>query len=125
MGITYKIYFRNKEGSTSTIVVYVAYHMAKIGMNYDLCELLRHQVLRNIKLTKNYGYSFHFGSLIVCLAFYFLNSLQLNENVAWDENLPIGKKIKIYLDNLNDRDRVFLRTSKELNFQIQDIEKMS
>lgn len=66
LDITYKIYLRNREGSTLAIIVYVAYQMAKAGMNNDLYELLRQQVL-----SKNDGYPFWFGSLIVCLAFYF------------------------------------------------------
>lgn len=55
-------------------------------------------------LTKTEGHAFCLGSLVACLVFYFMNSLPLKENVVWDENLPIGKQIKRYLDGLNDKD---------------------
>lgn len=101
--------------------------MTKIGKDYDLCELLRQEVLKNIELTKNNGYAFCFGSLIVCLAFYFLNLLPMKENVVWDENLPIGKQIKRCLDNLNDKDMMcedcFYELWKNLILKYRNLER--
>lgn len=40
-GISYKIYFINREGSTSAIVVFVVYKLVMEDAVFDLCELLR------------------------------------------------------------------------------------
>lgn len=61
-GISYKIYFRSREGSTLVIVVYISHQMVKEGKKIDLCELLRTQLVENIKMTKYQG--IHFGLVI-------------------------------------------------------------
>lgn len=104
-GVSQKIYLWNKEGSTSVIVVYVAHQMVKERKDFNLCELLLTQLTDNITMTKDDGYPFHFGSLIMCLMLYFLRSLPLKENVAWKSNVPIGKKIYRYLSCLADKDK--------------------
>lgn len=90
-GITYKIYFQNREGSTLAIAVFVSHHVVKEGIDYDLCQLLRFQLLHNLTLTKKEGYAFWFGSLAIFMLFYFEQSLSLKENVVWDEFFPIRK----------------------------------
>lgn len=57
-GISHKIYFRNREGSTSTIIVYVAHMLVMEDRVFYLCELLKNQLLENIKMTKKQGYLF-------------------------------------------------------------------
>lgn len=39
--ISYKVYFRNREGATLTIVVYMAHMLVMEDKSFDLCELLR------------------------------------------------------------------------------------
>lgn len=51
-GISYKIYFKNREGSISTIVVYVAHMNTMEDVVFNLCELLKNQLLENVKMTK-------------------------------------------------------------------------
>lgn len=52
MGNSYKVYYKNQEGSSSSTTVYVAYKMVKENTNYDLCDLLRWKLLDNLRLTK-------------------------------------------------------------------------
>lgn len=56
--ISYKIYFKNREGTTSTIAVYMAHMLAMKNMSFDLCELLRELLLKNVKMTKEKNYPF-------------------------------------------------------------------
>ena len=37
------------------------------------------------------GYGFRFGSLVMCLAFYFMSSLPGKDNVEWKTDIPITK----------------------------------
>lgn len=39
--ISYKIYFWNREGSTSVIIVFVAHKLSMKDVVFDLCEFLR------------------------------------------------------------------------------------
>lgn len=73
--ISYKIYFRNREGSTSAIIFYIAHMMVKENKKFDLCSLLLENIYENVRMLVIEGYPFHFGSLLVCLVFYFLCSL--------------------------------------------------
>lgn len=73
-GISYKIYFRNREGSTLAIIVYVAHMIVMEDTIFNLCELLKNQLLENIKMAKDQGYPFQFGLFLVCLAMYCLGS---------------------------------------------------
>lgn len=41
MMIGYKLYFSNKENYISTITINTTYEMVEMGVEYDLCELLR------------------------------------------------------------------------------------
>lgn len=101
--ISYTIYFRNIEGSTLAIAVYIAHQMVKESKDFDLSELLWSELVENITLTKNTRYPLQFGSLIMCLIFYFTKSLPLKENVVWKSNVSIGKKIYKYLECLEER----------------------
>lgn len=40
-GISYKVYFKNREGATLTIVVYMAYMFVMENRLFELCEFLR------------------------------------------------------------------------------------
>lgn len=52
------------------------------------------------------NYPFHFRSLLACLVFYFLNSLQGKNNVMWESHIPIGKKIYRHLESLEDKENM-------------------
>lgn len=81
--ISYKVYFRNREGVTSAIAVYMAHMLMMKDKSFDLCELLKELLLENIKMSKEQNYPFRFGSFIVCLVMYCLGSLTAKENVIW------------------------------------------
>lgn len=51
-------------------------------------------------------YPFWYGSLIVCLVFYFPNSFPSVENVACGDDMTIGCQIKGYLDGLDGRSKM-------------------
>lgn len=48
MGISYKIYYRNREGSCASTSAYEAYQMVKENAEYDLCEILQRWLLDNV-----------------------------------------------------------------------------
>lgn len=104
MGLSYKVYFKNHEGSTSSTIVFVSYKMVKENFDYDLCELLRWQLLYNLWFTKTELYHFWCDSLIVCLVIYFLNALLRLNNIAWRRDVLISAQIRGYLNNLDNCD---------------------
>lgn len=103
-GIYYKIYFRNREGFTSAIVVYMAHMHVMEDRVFVLCELLRDLLLENIKISKEQGYPFWFGLLLVCLAMYYLGALLAKENVIWESRVLVARKIFRYLNGLDKRE---------------------
>jgi hypothetical protein len=58
---------------------------------FDLCELLRGQLFKNIGMTKKDNNAFPFGSIVMCLMMYFLKLLPLEENFVWDSTTLVGK----------------------------------
>lgn len=106
MGISYNVYYKNRESSCVSTGVHVTYLMVKENAEYDLCEIIWRQLLDNIEMSKSEMYLFRYGSLIVCLVFYFLNTLPRAENVAWRNDMTIGSKIKGYLDGLDDSSKM-------------------
>lgn len=118
MGISYKVYFKNREGSSSSTIVYVAYQTVEENKECDLCELLRRQLLDHFQMTNDEKYPFRYGSLVVCLVFYFLNALPGNKNVIWRKDMTIGAQFKEYLDKLDDNNKAcckfFMDLQKEM-----------
>lgn len=115
--MSYKIYFKNREGSTSAIDVFVAHKLVMEDADYNLCELLRSHLLENINMKKNEGYPFQFGSLLVCLTIYFLRSLSLKENVLWKSQVPVAKQFFQYLKCLENKDEAckdYFKTFQEV-----------
>lgn len=98
MQISYKIYYKNKEGSCVSNEMHVDYRMVKKNAEYDMCEILWWRLLDNIKMRKSDMYPFQYGSLIVCLVLYFVNALPGVENVAWISDMTIGLQIKGQMD---------------------------
>lgn len=80
-GISYKIFFRNKEGATLAGAIYISHKMIMEDQDFDLCGLLKDQLMENMKLTKETDYPFRFGTLVIFLVMYFPNCLPLNNNV--------------------------------------------
>ncbi|XP_057856259.1 uncharacterized protein LOC131065690 [Cryptomeria japonica] len=75
----------------------------KEDKKYDLCGALLSELMRNVKKIKqDKKHVFKFGSLIVCLAFYFLNEIPSIEKVQWDYDEPVAVQIKEGLQGLGD-----------------------
>lgn len=74
---------------------------------FDLCGLLKDQLLENVQLSKMIGCPFKFGTLVICLVMYFLNCLPLINNVICEESEPIFKKIYIHSNNLENYDQEY------------------
>lgn len=103
-GISYKVYFRNREGATSAIVVYMAYMFVMENISFDLCELLKELLLESIKMTKEKNYAFRYGSLLVSLVMYCLEFLSAKDIVIWESGVPIARQIFKYLNSLDNRE---------------------
>lgn len=56
--ITYKIHFRNHEGSTSAIVVFLAHMMVKENKQFDLCSLMMENLIENFRMSLVKSYPF-------------------------------------------------------------------
>lgn len=57
------------------ILVHIPHKMIVEDEYFDLCGLLKDQLMENVKLTKDMDYSFRFGTLSICIMMYFLNCL--------------------------------------------------
>lgn len=106
-GISYKIYFRNREGSTLAGVAYIAHKMIIVGKNFDLCSLLKEQLMENVQLTMDIDYYFKFGTLATCILMYFLNCMPLKYNVVLKGNIPICKQIFNHYNSFENCEQVY------------------
>jgi len=76
MVIGYKIYHLRRENFISGTTIYVAYKMLKENVDYDLCELLQNQLIENLKkIKRDKKNTFKYGTLILCLFFYYMNEV--------------------------------------------------
>lgn len=101
--IGHKIYFTNRENLVLATTIYIGYDMVVKGADYDLCELLQLQLLENIKQSKKKNCAFKFGSLIICLLFYFMKRLLgKSEDVFWNPSRPVGHQIFEHMHNLGN-----------------------
>lgn len=71
--------------------------MVKENKQFDLCSLITKNLIENVRMSLVESYPFWFGSLLICLVFYFLSSLPLKENVKWKSGIPIRKQVYMYL----------------------------
>lgn len=65
MMIGYKIFFTHRENYIFVIAISTANEMVKKKVDYDLCELLRLQLLENLQKTKDSWYPIKYGTLIM------------------------------------------------------------
>lgn len=76
MIIVYKIYQSSRANSVSSTTIYATYQILKENKLYDLCGVLLSELKRNLKkIKKEKKHVFKFGTLIVCLALYFMNEI--------------------------------------------------
>lgn len=102
MMIGYKIYFSNRENSVSAIAINMSCKMVVNGADFDLCELLRAQLIENLQKKKDSKYPFKYEILIICLFFYFLRQLPSTKSVVWLKGRPIAHQIKDLLRGIGD-----------------------
>lgn len=77
--------------------------MLKDDKRYDLCGVLLSEIMSNLKKIKeDKKHVFKFGSLIVCLALYFLNEISEIGMVQWAYDKPVVVQIKEGLQGLGD-----------------------
>lgn len=113
-GISYKIFFRNREGSSLVGTVYISHKMIMEDEDFDLCGLLKDQLMENVQLEKDADYPFRFGTLVICIMMYFLNCLPQNDNVVWKENEPVCKQIFKHFNTLENCEQVHENFFREL-----------
>lgn len=85
MVVKYKVYHSNQENSVFNIAIYVAYQMVKENKDHDMCEVLWSHLMENItSIKKDKKNTFKYGTLILCLFFYFINEI-----LGWSR-APLG-----------------------------------
>lgn len=76
MVMRYKVYQSSRANSISGTTIYATYQIIKEDKLYDLCEVLMSELMSNLnKIKQDKKHVFNFGTLIVCLAFYFMNEI--------------------------------------------------
>lgn len=102
--IGYKVYQSSILNSVSEITIYAAYQIVKEDMQYDLCFFLLEEILSNLKKIKNGKKNvFKLGSLIVCLALYFMNEIPRIGRVQWAYDLLIATEINQGLQRFGNK----------------------
>lgn len=76
--------------------------MKRENKKYDLCEFLQCELLKNIKIKENKKQPFKYGSLLLCIFFYFMNEVPRVGKVQWAFDRLVGVQIREYLYNSSD-----------------------
>lgn len=89
----------------SRTTIHIAYQMVKEDAHYDLCSVLLEELMINLKKIKqDKNNVFKYGSLVICLALYFLNHIPGIGRVQWAFDRPVAQQIKQGRDRLENRD---------------------
>lgn len=104
MLVSYKVYQSSRRNSVSRTLIYSAYQMLKDDKRYDLCTVLLNELMSNLKkIKKDRKHTFKYGSLLICLALYFLNEIpNIKGKVQWAYNRPITMQTKEGLWGIGD-----------------------
>lgn len=101
--VRYKIHYSNRENFIFRTTIYVAYEMMRWNKKYDLSELLRSELIKNLKKIKeNKKHPFKYETLLLCLFFYFMNEVLGAGQVQWAFDRLVGVQIREYLYNFSD-----------------------
>ena len=77
--------------------------MVKENAEYDLCELLRSQLMENLgKIKKDKKNSFKYGNLLLFLFFYFMNEVPRFGKFQWQANKLVAIQIRDILHKVGD-----------------------
>lgn len=96
-----------RENNVPCVAVDLAYKIVKKGMKVDLCEVLLKNLFENLntirKLKKNNSENtLKFGSLLVCMFFYFEKFFPSVGKVVWELHRPITHQINDFIKKLGD-----------------------
>lgn len=104
MVIGYKIYHSSRDNFVSGMTIYAAYEMVKQNAKYDLCELLRSQLMENLrKVKKAKKNTFKCGNLLLCLCFYFMDEVPGVGKVHWKNDEAVAVQIRNMFFGIGDR----------------------
>lgn len=91
MVIGYKIYYSSQKNFVSGTTVYTAYEMPRENKKYDLCELLQSELINYLKKIKeNKKNPFKYGTLLLCIFFYFKSEILGVGLVHWAFDRSVG-----------------------------------
>ncbi|GLJ42669.1 hypothetical protein SUGI_0884470 [Cryptomeria japonica] len=105
--IGYCFFQSGRENNVPCANVDLAYKIVKKGMKIDLCKVLLKNLFENLntirKLKKNNSANtLKFGSLLVCMFFYFEKFFPSIGNVVWELHRPITHQINDFIKQLGD-----------------------
>lgn len=89
----YKMHYSSRLNSISTEIILMTYKMVCEGERYNLCEVLRLQLLENLKqIKRDKENPFRFSSLIVHIFFHLAHKFLGMHPAAWNSD-PTAKQI--------------------------------
>lgn len=78
-------------------------------MEIDLCEMLLKQLDDNMNtIRKEKSNTLKFGSLLVCISFYFQKSFPIFGKVTWSADKPIVYHISEFIQSMGDKFNVIM-----------------
>lgn len=104
MVVGYKVYQSSKQNFVFGTTIYTTYQMLKEDKRYDLCTVLLNELLSNLKKIKqDKNHTFKFGTLIICLALYFMNEIpDVQGKVQWAYDKLVAMQIKEGIMGISD-----------------------
>lgn len=96
-----------RENSVPCAAVNLAYKIVNKGMKIDLCEVLLKNLFENLNTIRklkrnNSANTLKFGSLLVCMFFYFEKLSPSVSKVVWELHRPITHQINNFIKKLGD-----------------------
>lgn len=78
--------------------------MVREDAHYDLCSVMLKELMTNLqKNKKDKKNTLWYGSLIICLTFYFLNMVPNYGKIQWEFDRSVATQITQILDQLGDK----------------------
>lgn len=123
--IGYCFFQSGRENSVPCVAVDLAYKIVKKGMKIDLCEVLLKNLFENLNTIRkpkknNSANTLKFGSLLLCMFFYFEKFFPTVGKVVWELHRLVTHQINDFIkhlgDNFNDiMDDYFSKFQEKMN----------
>lgn len=119
MIIGQKVYQSNQLNSIFGNNNLIAHEMVKEDSHYDLYTMMLKELMTNLhKIKQDKKNTFRYGSFVIYLALYFLNTIPSFGKIHWDFDHPIATQIAKILDSQGDKKKkvnlwAFLKTFQE------------